>query len=70
MSNIDSTPEFVRETYRKMDEKLTQVRARLNRPLTMAEKLLLSHLDDVADADLRPGDSYINLAPTAWPTKT
>ncbi len=63
MSNIDSTPAFVRETYRKMDEKLTQVRARLNRPLTMSEKLLLSHLDDVADADLRPGDSYINLRP-------
>ena len=63
MSNIDSTPEFVRETYRKMDEKLTQVRARLNRPLTMSEKLLLSHLDDVAEADLRPGDSYINLRP-------
>ena len=63
MSNIDSTPEFVRETYRKMDEKLAQVRARLNRPLTMSEKLLLSHLDDVADADLRPGDSYINLRP-------
>ena len=63
MSNIDSTPEFVRETYRKMDEKLAQVRARLNRPLTMSEKLLLSHLDDVAEADLRPGDSYINLRP-------
>ena len=38
MSNIDSTPEFVRETYRKMDEKLAQIRARLNRPLTMSEK--------------------------------
>ncbi len=63
MSNIDSTPEFVRETYRKMDEKLAQVRSRLNRPLTLAEKLLLSHLDDVAEADLRPGDSYINLRP-------
>ncbi|CAI8039947.1 Aconitate hydratase, mitochondrial [Geodia barretti] len=46
-----------------MDEKLTQVRARLNRPLTMTEKVLLSHLDDVDDADLRPGDSYINLRP-------
>ena len=63
MSNIDSTPEFVRETYRKMDEKLAQVRTRLNRPLTLSEKLLLSHLDDVAEADLRPGDSYINLRP-------
>ena len=63
MSNIDSTPEFVRETYRKMDEKLAQARARLNRPLTLSEKLLLSHLDNVADADLRPGDSYINLRP-------
>ena len=46
-----------------MDEKLQQVRARLNRPLPMAEKLLLSHLDDVDEADLRPGDSYINLRP-------
>jgi len=63
MSNVDSTPEFVRETYRKMDEKLAQVRARLNRPLTLSEKLLLSHLDDVAEADLRPGDSYIDLRP-------
>ena len=63
MSNIDSTPEFVRQTYRKMDEKLAQVRARLNRPLTLSEKLLLSHLDAVAEADLRPGDSYINLRP-------
>ena len=63
MSNIDSTPEFVRETYRKMDEKLQQVRARLNRPLTLSEKLLLAHLDDVDEADLRPGDSYINLRP-------
>ena len=63
MSNIDSTPEFVRETYRKMDEKLQQVRARLNRPLTMAEKVLLSHLDDVDEAELRPGASYINLRP-------
>ena len=63
MSNIDSTPEFVRETYRKMDEKLAQVRTRLNRPMTLSEKLLLSHLDDVDEADLRPGDSYIDLRP-------
>ena len=35
----------------------------MNRPLTMSEKLLLAHLDDVAEADLRPGDSYINLRP-------
>ena len=63
MSNVDSTPEFVREAYRKMDAKLSEVRARLNRPLTLSEKLLLSHLDDVAEADLRPGDSYINLRP-------
>ena len=32
-------------------------------PLTYGEKVLLGHLDDPGDADLLPGESYLNLRP-------
>ena len=63
MNLIDSTPEFVAEAYRKMEQTLETVRSRLNRPLTLAEKIMLGHLDDPAGADLNPGESYIMLRP-------
>ena len=61
--NVDSTPQFVEEAYKKMERNLEVVRSRYNRPLTLAEKLLLGHLDDAAGAELDPGESYINLNP-------
>ena len=61
--NVDSTPQFVEEAYKKMERKLEIVRSRLNRPLTLAEKLLLGHLDSAHDAELDPGESYIMLNP-------
>ncbi len=63
MNLIDSTPEFVAEAYRKMEQTLETVRSRLNRPLTLAEKIMMGHLDDPAGADLIPGESYIMLRP-------
>jgi aconitate hydratase len=60
---VASTPEFVKATYAKMRERLAAVRARLNRPLTLTEKLLYSHLDDPANAELVRGRSYLNLRP-------
>jgi aconitate hydratase len=63
MNAIDSTPEFVIEAYGKMQRNLEIVRGRLGRPLTLAEKVLLGHLHDAAGADLRPGESYIQLRP-------
>jgi aconitate hydratase len=63
MHTIDSTPEFVRQAYQKIERNLKIVRKRLNRPLTLAEKVLLGHLDDPENADLRAGESYINLRP-------
>ena len=62
---VDSTPELVESTYRKMEERLKTVRQRLNRPLTYAEKVLLGHLHDPAKAELTPGESYISL----WPER-
>ena len=63
MSLIDSTPEFVTNAYQKMEKALEIVRSRLNRPLTLSEKVLLGHLDDPAGAELDPGESYIMLRP-------
>ena len=63
MPTIDSTPEFVRNAYAEMEKRLVIVRARLGRPLTLVEKNLLGHLHDPAGADLRPGESYLDLRP-------
>ena len=63
MNIIDSTPEFVTAAYQKMERNLEVVRSRLNRPLTLAEKVLLGHLDDPAEAELAPGQSYIMVNP-------
>ena len=60
---IESTPEFVRETYAKMQERLKVVRERLGRPLTLAEKILYGHLDDPKNADLSRGTAYLDLRP-------
>ena len=63
MNVVDSTPEFVASAYQEMERNLEIIRSRLNRPLTLAEKVLLGHLDDAAGAELKPGDSYIMLRP-------
>ena len=63
MNIIDSTPEFVASVYQKLERNLEVVRSRLNRPLTLAEKVMLGHLDDPAGAELTPGESYIMLNP-------
>ncbi|MEN8257379.1 MAG: aconitate hydratase [Thermodesulfobacteriota bacterium] len=60
---VDSTPQFVEGVYKKMEENLTIIRARLGRPLTFAEKLLYGHLDDPKSAELEAGSSYIKTRP-------
>ena len=63
MVTIDSTPEFVSSVYETMTGKLAQVRRRLNRPLSLAEKVLLAHLDDPDNTELVPGQTYIQVRP-------
>ena len=46
-----------------MSENLSVVRSRLNRPLTYAEKILYSHLDDPHGQDIERGSSYLKLRP-------
>ncbi|KAK2746254.1 Aconitate hydratase mitochondrial [Onygenales sp. PD_40] len=49
--------------YKKMSENLDIVRSRLNRPLTYAEKILYSHLDDPHGQEIQRGKSYLKLRP-------
>ncbi len=63
MDNIASTPAFVNNVYNKMRQRLEVVRGRLNRPLTLAEKVIYGHLDDPQNAELEAGKSYISLRP-------
>lgn len=46
-----------------MSENLNIVRSRLNRPLTYAEKILYSHLDDPHGQEIERGSSYLKLRP-------
>src|SRR6266849_3394194 len=46
-----------------MDRTLGAVRQRLGRPMGLAEKVLLAHLDDPSNTDLERGKSYVQLRP-------
>ncbi len=63
MMTIESTPEFVSNVYRRMDRALKVVRQNLRRPLGLADKVLLSHLDDPSTAGMQRGQTYIQLRP-------
>jgi aconitate hydratase len=63
MITIESTPEFASSVYERMDRTLAAVRKNLGRPLGLADKVLLSHLDDPSTTDLERGKSYILLRP-------
>jgi len=63
MPSIETSPAFVESVYAKIASRLRTVRARLQRPLTHAEKILLGHLDDPAGQELEPGESYLLLRP-------
>jgi aconitate hydratase len=63
MIAIESTPETAERVYATMTRNLDVARRRLGRPLTLADKLLLGHLDDPASADLEPGRGYVRLRP-------
>ncbi len=63
MVSIESTPEMAAAIYATMARNLAVVRRRLDKPLTLADKVLLGHLDDPENQELIPGDSYLLLRP-------
>jgi aconitate hydratase len=63
MSSIETTPDFVRAVYERLERNVAIIRRRLDRPLTFAEKVFLGHLDDAENEDLEPGKSYVATRP-------
>lgn len=63
MINLDSTPAFVANVYQTMSKNLQIVRQKLGRPLTLADKILLGHLDNPEEQEMIPGKSYLNVRP-------
>jgi aconitate hydratase len=59
-----STPiELIRDVYARLPERAAGARERLDRPLTLAEKILVNHLDDPQGGELERGRSYVDLHP-------
>jgi aconitate hydratase A / 2-methylisocitrate dehydratase len=63
MPSVESTPEFALACYQRMERTLAAARQLVNRPLGLAEKVLLSHLDDSATAQAQRGSTYVELRP-------
>jgi aconitate hydratase len=63
MVSIESTPELAAKVYEAMERNLAIVRRRLGRPLTLADKVLLGHLDDPENQEIEAGMSYLFLRP-------
>ena len=63
MITIESTPEFASGVYERMNRTLEAVRRHVGRPLGLAEKVLLAHLDDPATTGIVRGKTYVFLRP-------
>lgn len=56
--------DMIKAVYAHMDERITAAKKVLNRPLTLTEKILYSHLyDGPATESFERGKSYVNFAP-------
>lgn len=62
-AKIETTPEMVKKVYQTTRTKTDVVRKRLNRSLTLAEKIVFGHLDDPQNQELVRGSSFLLLRP-------
>jgi aconitate hydratase len=63
MAQIETTADMVKNVYAKTRSNLEVIRERLERPLTLAEKVVYGHLVDPKGQDLTRGKSFLELAP-------
>jgi aconitate hydratase len=63
MPMVESSPAFVRRVYERMEANLLTIRGRLGRPLTLAEKILFTHLHDPEHQEIAAGKAYLSLNP-------
>ncbi|MCV0399756.1 MAG: aconitate hydratase [Nitrosarchaeum sp.] len=60
---IETTPEMVSNVYGKLKENSDKYRKVIGRPLTLSEKILSGHLEDVGNQNLDDGKNYVFLRP-------
>ena len=60
---LKQLPKWLKIVYAKTAENLNVVKSRLNKPMTLAEKILFGHLDDPKGQDLERGESFLLLRP-------
>ena len=63
MIAIEPTRDVVAKVYETLDKNLQAVRAAQGRPLCLADKIVLSHLDDPSTTGLVRGQTYVQLRP-------
>ncbi|AJM93337.1 MULTISPECIES: aconitate hydratase [Nitrosopumilus] len=61
--NIDSTPELVSGVYTKLKENIAKFRNVTGRPLTLTEKILSGHFNQIDDTNFTGGKDYVFLKP-------
>ena len=60
---IDSTPQLVSRGYKKLQENIEKYRNVVGRPLTLTEKILSGHFENISDQSLDGGKEYVFLRP-------
>src|SRR5215467_10453948 len=61
---IETTPDLVSKVYLKITENIAKYRKIVNRPLTLTEKILVGHFDNIESGkNLEAGKSYVFLRP-------
>jgi aconitate hydratase len=59
---IQTTPQLVLDVYRKLEQNISEFKKKINRSLTLSEKILVGHLTDVSGEPER-GKDYVFLKP-------
>ena len=60
---IQTTSNLVQDTYRKIRVQASEYKKNVNRPLTLTEKILAGHMQNVANDECSGGTDYIFLKP-------
>ena len=64
MTVKSQTPiELVKSVYSNLEDRLSSGRKALGRPLTLAEKILINHLENPTSTEMNRGVSYVDLHP-------
>ncbi|MDP2667594.1 MAG: aconitase family protein, partial [Nitrosopumilaceae archaeon] len=60
---IESTPELALNVYKRLEENISKFRKLVGRPLTLSEKILAGHLEQIPNKAPQEGKDYVFLRP-------